>query len=61
MTTPSPLKTDPHILNLLVCPVALTPLLYDAEQQILRNPSSGYIYKIENAVPLMVVNYTPHI
>jgi uncharacterized protein YbaR (Trm112 family) len=53
------LKIDQNILNLLVCPIALTPLVYDAEQQTLKNPSSGYVYKIENGVAIMLVDYTP--
>lgn len=45
---------DPRILEILVCPLTKTTLIYDAEAQELISKSAGLAYPIRNGVPIML-------
>ncbi len=45
---------DPRILEILVCPLTKTTLVYDAEAQELISKSAGLAYPIRNGVPIML-------
>ena len=49
-----PAAVDPKLLELLVCPVTKTPLVYDAEAQELISKAAGLAYPIEDGVPIML-------
>lgn len=46
---------DPHLLELLVCPVTKTRLTYDRAKAELISKAAALAYPIRNGVPLMVV------
>jgi uncharacterized protein len=45
---------DPHLLEILVCPVTKMPLQYDAEKQELISRSAGLAYPIRDGIPIML-------
>ena len=47
-------KTDPKLLELLVCPVTKTRLEYDAEKQELISKAAGLAYPIRDGIPIML-------
>ena len=47
---------DPHLLDLLVCPLTKTPLRYDAEAQELISDAAGLAYPIRDGIPIMLVD-----
>jgi uncharacterized protein YbaR (Trm112 family) len=47
-------KTDPRLLQMLVCPVTKMPLHYDAERQELISKSAGLAYPIRDGIPIML-------
>ena len=47
-------KTDPRLLELLVCPVTRAELIYDAERQELISRSAKLAYPIRDGVPIML-------
>jgi uncharacterized protein YbaR (Trm112 family) len=49
------MKFDESLLRILVCPVARTPLRYDAEAQELVSEQARLAYPIRNGVPVMLV------
>lgn len=49
-----PAPVDPKLLELLVCPVTKTPLVYDAEAQELISKAAGLAYPIEDGIPIML-------
>jgi uncharacterized protein YbaR (Trm112 family) len=52
---PSPVrKTDPRLLELLVCPVTRAELIYDAERQELISRPAKLAYPIRDGVPIML-------
>lgn len=53
-TPVSPLQaTDPKLLELLVCPLTKTTLIYDAAAGELISRAAGLAYPIRHGVPLM--------
>lgn len=48
-------KTDPKLLEILVCPVTKTRLNYDAEKQELISAIAGLAYPIRDGIPIMLV------
>lgn len=50
---PSP-RTDPRLLELLICPVTRTPLTYDREAQELVSKRAGLAYPIRDGLPIML-------
>ena len=51
---PEPRKTDPKLLELLVCPVTRTRLIYDAEKQELVSKAAGLAFPIRDGIPIML-------
>ena len=49
-----PRKTDPKLLEVLVCPVTKTRLTYDAEKQELVSQVAGLAYPIRDGIPIML-------
>jgi len=45
---------DPKLLELLVCPLTKTPLIYDASARELISKAAGLAFPIRNGVPLMI-------
>lgn len=45
---------DPKLLELLVCPLTKTKLVYDAAAQELISTAAGLAFPIRNGVPLMI-------
>ena len=51
---PEPRKTDPKLLELLVCPVTRTRLIYDAGKQELVSKAAGLAFPIRDGIPIML-------
>ena len=47
-------KTDPRLLELLICPVSRTPLVYDRAAQELISRRAQLAYPIRNGLPIML-------
>ncbi len=47
---------DPKLLEMLVCPLTKTPLIYNRETQELISEQAGLAYPIRNGVPIMLVD-----
>ncbi len=47
-------RTDPRLLELLVCPVTKTRLQYDATRQELISRAAGLAYPIRDGIPIML-------
>ena len=50
----SEIRTDPRLLELLVCPVTKTRLQYDAARQELISKVAGLAYPIRDGIPIML-------
>jgi uncharacterized protein YbaR (Trm112 family) len=48
------LEPDPKLLEILVCPVTKTTLVYDREKQELVSRAAGLAYPIRGGVPIML-------
>ncbi|MEH6758383.1 MAG: Trm112 family protein [Parasphingorhabdus sp.] len=46
---------DIGLLDILVCPMTRTPLVYDAEAQELISEAAGVAYPIKQGVPVMLI------
>ena len=51
---PDSARTDPRLLELLVCPVTKTRLQYDAAGQELISKAAGLAYPIRDGIPIML-------
>ena len=51
---------DPKLLEILVCPLTKTPLIYNRETQELISEQAGLAYPIRNGVPIMLVDEARH-
>ena len=47
---------DPKLLEILVCPLTKTPLIYNRETQELVSEQACLAYPIRNGVPIMLVD-----
>ena len=47
---------DPKLLEILVCPLTKTTLIYNKETQELISEQAGLAYPIRNGVPIMLVD-----
>jgi uncharacterized protein len=47
-------RTDPRLLELLVCPVTKTRLQYDPARQELISKAAGLAYPIRDGIPIML-------
>jgi uncharacterized protein YbaR (Trm112 family) len=48
------LRVDPKLLELLVCPVTKTTLVYDAARQELVSMAAKLAYPIRDGIPIML-------
>lgn len=46
--------TDPKLLELLVCPLTKTRLVYDAEHGELISEKAGLAYPVRDGIPIML-------
>ena len=49
-------KTDPKLLEILVCPVTKAPLVYDEARQELISHQAGLAFPIREGIPIMLVD-----
>ncbi len=49
-------KTDPRLLEILVCPLTRTTLEYDKEKQELISLKAQLAYPIRDGVPIMLID-----
>lgn len=49
------MEPDPKLLEILVCPLTKTALVYDREKQELVSKAAGLAYPIRKGVPVMLV------
>ena len=54
MSQMTDIRTDPRLLELLVCPVTKTRLQYDAQRQELISKAAGLAYPIRDGIPIML-------
>ena len=47
---------DPKLLEILVCPLTKSPLIYNRETQELVSQQASLAYPIRNGVPIMLVD-----
>ncbi len=47
-------RTDPKLLELLICPLTRTRLTYDADRQELISKVAGLAYPIRDGIPIML-------
>jgi uncharacterized protein YbaR (Trm112 family) len=45
---------DPKLLEILVCPLTKTTLVYDRERDELISKAAGLAYPIRNGIPIML-------
>lgn len=46
---------DPKLLELLVCPLTKTPLVYDAQRSELISKAANLAFPIRSGIPLMTI------
>jgi uncharacterized protein len=46
--------TDPRLLEMLICPLTRTRLVYDSEKQELVSKVAGLAYPIRDGIPIML-------
>jgi uncharacterized protein YbaR (Trm112 family) len=47
------MEPDPKLLDVLVCPMTKTTLVYDRERQELVSKAAGLAYPIRGGIPIM--------
>jgi uncharacterized protein YbaR (Trm112 family) len=47
-------EPDPKLLEILVCPLTKTTLIYDREKNELVSKAAGLAYPIRNGIPIML-------
>lgn len=50
------LRPDPKLLELLVCPLTKTPLVYDREANELISRAAKLAFPIRHGIPIMLVS-----
>ena len=48
------MDVDPKLLEILVCPLTKTPLIFDRERQELISKKAGLAYPIRDGIPVML-------
>lgn len=51
-----PRRTDPRLLEILVCPVTKAPLRYDPAAQELISDKAGLAFPIREGIPIMLAD-----
>ena len=49
-------EVDPKLLDVLVCPLSKTPLIYDKKANELISKSAGLAFPIRNGVPIHLID-----
>jgi uncharacterized protein len=49
-------RTNPRLLEILVCPLTKTPLRYDAEAQELISAQAKLAFPIREGIPIMLID-----
>ena len=49
-------EVDPKLLDILVCPLSKTPLIYDKNANELISKSAGLAFPIRNGVPILLID-----
>ena len=52
---------DPKLLDILVCPLSKTPLIYDKKANELISKSAGLAFTIRNGVPILLIDEARHL
>ena len=50
------MDVDPKLLEILVCPVTKTTLIYNRDRQELISKKAGLAYPIRDGIPIMLVD-----
>ncbi len=48
-------EVDPKLLEVLVCPLTKTPLVYDSKAKELISKKAGLAFPIRDGIPIMLV------
>ena len=56
MNSPTHVLVDPRLLEMLVCPLTKTTLVYDREAEELISKAAGLAYPIRDGIPIMLVD-----
>lgn len=51
---PAPCPVDPRLLEILVCPLTRTPLVYDRDANELISHKAGLAYPVRDGIPIML-------
>ena len=54
-------EVDPKLLDILVCPLSKTPLIYDKRANELISKSAGLAFPIRNGVPILLIDEARHL
>ena len=54
MPSPEPTQIDPRLLEILVCPVTKSPLVYDRAAGELISQAAGLAYPVRDGIPIML-------
>ena len=54
-------EIDPKLLDILVCPLSKTPLIYDKKANELISKSAGLAFPIRNGVPILLIDEARHL
>ena len=49
-------EVDPKLLEVLVCPLTKTPLVYDSKAKELISKKAGLAFPIRDGIPIMLVD-----
>ena len=49
-------EVDPKLLEILVCPLSKTPLVFDKKANELISKSAGLAFPIRNGVPILLID-----
>jgi uncharacterized protein len=52
--TSKPVPIDPRLLEILVCPLTKSVLIYDRERNELVSKAAGLAYPIRDGIPIML-------
>jgi uncharacterized protein YbaR (Trm112 family) len=52
----SDILIDPKLLEILVCPITKTSLVYDRQKQELVSKAAGLAFPIRDGIPIMLVD-----
>lgn len=53
--TDKPQSVDPELLEILVCPMTRSKLVYDEAAQELISEAAGVAYPVKNGTPIMLI------